>query len=121
MSTQSLSLTQKREIIAIDPSNGDEIGRVPLLSATEINAAVKRARQAQPQWAKLSFRARAQFILTAREIVLAQVDSIAAVIARETGKPPQEAISMEVTPTLDLMQYFARNAERILRRQKIGI
>src|ERR1043165_2713100 len=113
--------TQTREITSIDPSTGDEIGRVPLVSATEINAAVKRARQAQPAWAKLSFRARAQFILTAREIVLAQVDEIATLIARETGKPPPEAISMEVTPTLDLMQYFARNAKRILRRQRIGI
>jgi succinate-semialdehyde dehydrogenase/glutarate-semialdehyde dehydrogenase len=121
MSTQSLSSTQRREIIAIDPSNGHEIGRVPLLNAADVSAAVKRARQAQPAWARLSFRARAQFILTAREIVLAQVEEIAALIARETGKPPPEAISMEVTPTLDLMQHFARNAERILRRQKIGI
>jgi succinate-semialdehyde dehydrogenase/glutarate-semialdehyde dehydrogenase len=121
MSTQSLSSTQTREIISIDPSSGEEIGRVPLLTSTDVNAAVKRARQAQPAWAKLSFRARAQFILAAREIVLAQVDETATLIARETGKPPPEAISMEVTPTLDLMQYFARNAERLLKRQKIGI
>lgn len=121
MSTQSLSSTQTREIVSIDPSTGDEIGRVPLLNAADVNAAVKRARQAQPAWAKLSFRARAQFILTAREIVLARVEEIATLIARETGKPPAEAIAMEVTPTLDLMQHFARNAERILRRQKIDI
>src|SRR6478672_5071449 len=121
MSTQTLSSTPRREIIAIDPSTGDEIGRVPLFNAADVNAAVKRARQAQPAWAKLSFRARARFILTAREIVLSQVEEIATLIARETGKPPPEAISMEVTPTLDLMQYFARNAERMLQRQKIDI
>jgi succinate-semialdehyde dehydrogenase/glutarate-semialdehyde dehydrogenase len=121
MSTQSLSSTHLREIVAIDPATGDEIGRVPLLSASEVNAAVKRARAAQLAWSKLSFRARAQFILEAREIVLAQVDEIGSLIARETGKPPAEAISMEVTPTLDLMQHFARNAERMLKRQKIDI
>jgi succinate-semialdehyde dehydrogenase/glutarate-semialdehyde dehydrogenase len=121
MSTQSLSSTPTREIASIDPSTGDEIGRVPLCNASDVNAAVKRARQAQPAWARLSFRARARFILTAREIVLAQVEEIATLIARETGKPPPEAISMEVTPTLDLMQYFARHAERMLQRQKIDI
>ena len=121
MSTQSLSSTQTREITSIDPSTGAEIGRVPLFKAAEVSAAVKRARQAQTAWAKLSFRARARFILTAREIVLAQVEEIATVIARETGKPRAEAISMEVTPTLDLMQHFARNAERMLHRQKIDI
>src|SRR5690349_1710065 len=113
--------TQTREITSIDPSTGAEIGRVPLFNAADVSAAVQRARQAQTAWAKLSFRARARFILTAREIVLAQVEEIATLIARETGKPPAEAISMEVTPTLDLMQHFARNAERMLHRQKIDI
>lgn len=121
MSTQSLSSTQTREIVSIDPSTGAEIGHVPLLNASDVSTAVKRARHAQPAWAKLSFRARAKFILTAREIVLAQVEEIATLIARETGKPPAESISMEVTPTLDLMQHFARNAERMLHRQKIDI
>ena len=121
MSTRSLSSTELREIVAINPANGDEIGRVPLLNASDVNAAVKRARQAQIAWAKLSFRARAQFIVKAREVVLAQVDEIALLISRETGKPPAEAIAMEITPTLDLMQFFARNAERMLRRQKIKI
>src|SRR6478672_7933487 len=121
MSTQSLSSTETREIVAINPANGEEIGRVPLLNASDVNAAVARARQAQVAWSKLSFRARARFILKVREIVLAQVDEIALLIARETGKPPAEAIAMEITPTLDLMQVFARNAERMLQRQKIGI
>ncbi|HEY8411717.1 MAG TPA: aldehyde dehydrogenase family protein, partial [Pyrinomonadaceae bacterium] len=121
MSTQSLSSAAIREIVSVDPSTGEEIGRVPLLTASDVNAAVRRARQAQPAWSQLSFRGRARFILSAREIVLARVEEIATLIALETGKPPAEAISMEVAPTLDLMQYFARNAERMLKRQKINI
>ena len=121
MSTQSLPSTQRREIVCINPATGEENGRVPLLSASDVAAAVRRARQAQPAWAQLSFRARAEFILGAREIVLAHVDEIAALISRETGKPPAEATSMEVVPTLDLMYYFAHKAERLLRRQKIDI
>jgi succinate-semialdehyde dehydrogenase/glutarate-semialdehyde dehydrogenase len=121
MSTQSLPSAQVREIVCINPATGEENGRVPLLSASEVAAAVRRARHAQPAWAQLSFRARAEFILRAREIVLAHVDEIAALISRETGKPPAEATSMEVVPTLDLMYYFAHKAERLLRRQKIEI
>jgi succinate-semialdehyde dehydrogenase/glutarate-semialdehyde dehydrogenase len=123
MSTQSLSSphTREREIISINPATGEEIGRVPLMTAAEVSAAVLRGRQAQGAWSQLSFRARAQFILKAREIVLAQVDEIAALISRETGKPPAEATSMEIVPTLDLMNHFARNTERLLERQKIDI
>jgi acyl-CoA reductase-like NAD-dependent aldehyde dehydrogenase len=113
--------TQTREIVCRDPSNGEEIGRVPLMDASEVIAAVKRARQAQQTWSQLSFNARARFILRAREIVLAHVDDIANLISRETGKPPAEATSMEVVPTLDLMHYFARTAKRLLKRQKIDL
>jgi succinate-semialdehyde dehydrogenase/glutarate-semialdehyde dehydrogenase len=121
MSTQSLSSTEMREIVSTDPSNGEELGRVPLMNAADVTAAVKRARLAQHAWAKLSFRARAQHILRAREIVLAQVDEIAALISRETGKPPPEAMAMEIVPTLDLMHYFAKTVEHLLKRRKIDI
>jgi succinate-semialdehyde dehydrogenase/glutarate-semialdehyde dehydrogenase len=120
MSTQSLPST-KREIVCINPATGQENGRVPLLSASEVQAAVRRARQAQPAWSRLSYRYRADAILRAREIVLAHVDDIAGLISRETGKPPAEATSMEVVPTLDLMYYFAHNTKKLLRRDKINI
>lgn len=121
MSTQSLPSTQRRELLCVNPATGEENGRVPLMSASDVAAAVRRARHAQLGWSQLSYHARAEVILRAREIVLAQVDEIAALITRETGKPPAEATSMEVVPTLDLMYYFAKNTERLLRRQKIDI
>jgi succinate-semialdehyde dehydrogenase/glutarate-semialdehyde dehydrogenase len=121
MSTQSLPSTQKREIVCVNPATGEELGRVPLMNASEVAAAVTRARKAQQPWSQLSYRARAEYVLRAREIVLAQVDEIAALISRETGKPRAEATSMEVVPTLDLMHYFARNAAALLNRQKVGI
>ena len=80
-----------------------------------------RARAAQPAWANLTFRERARFILKARQIVLDEIDEIATLISRETGKPVSEAISMEIVPTLDLMQYFARQTAKLLRPQKIDI
>lgn len=121
MSTQSLSSTESREIVSTNPANGQELGRVPLMNATDVLAAVKRARQAQQAWAQLSFRVRAQHILRTRAIVLAQVDHIAALISRETGKPAAEATAMEIVPTLDLMHYFAKTAELLLKRRKIDI
>ncbi|PWT92811.1 MAG: aldehyde dehydrogenase [Blastocatellia bacterium] len=109
------------EIISINPSNGEEIGRVPITSAADVVKAVRIAHAAQPGWAKLTFRERARIILRAREIVLSDVDEIATLISRETGKPAPEAISMEVVPTLDLMYYFARQTARLLKQQKIGL
>ncbi len=118
---QKLQSERLHAIVARDPSNGQEIGRAALMTAADVAVAVRNARLAQPAWAALSYRERAEFILRAREIVLARTDDIATLISRETGKPPVEAISMEVVPTLDLMNHFARNTERLLEREKIGL
>ncbi len=121
MSTQTLPATETREIVSINPSTGEENGRVPLMDAADVVAAVRRARAAQPAWAKLSYSERARFILRAREIVLNQLEEIAKLISRETGKPVTEAIAMEIVPTLDLMHYFASNTKKLLDRSRIGL
>ncbi len=109
------------EIVSHNPSSGEVIGRTGLMNASDVAVAVRRARAAQPAWGALSYGERAAYVLRAREIVLAQTEEIASLVSRETGKPPVEAISMEVVPTLDLMNYFARNTAALLKRQKIDI
>ncbi|HEX8117370.1 MAG TPA: aldehyde dehydrogenase family protein, partial [Pyrinomonadaceae bacterium] len=111
----------KREVISYDPATGEEVGRVPLRSAEEVGAAVARARAAQKGWGKLSFKERAAVVMRARALVLEEMDEIAALVARESGKPAAEALAMELVPTLDLMQFFARKSEKMLRPEKIDI
>ncbi len=59
--------------------------------------------------------------MKARDVILAEMDDIAHLISAESGKPFGEAISMEIAPVLDLMQWIAKNAEKILRPKSIGI
>ena len=59
--------------------------------------------------------------MRAREVILSELDEIARLISAESGKPFGEAISMEIAPALDLMQYFARRAEKILKPRRINI
>jgi acyl-CoA reductase-like NAD-dependent aldehyde dehydrogenase len=124
MSSPSLSVDQPpitNEIISRDPATGEEVGRVPRMDATEVAAAVARARTAHPAWSALSFYHRAGYIMRARELILKELDSLAELISREAGKPALEAISLDLSPSLDLMQYFARNSEKILRPEKVSI
>src|SRR5690242_6858847 len=109
------------EIISRDPATGEEIGRVALTLPEEVARAVDRARAARTAWARTSFRARGRIILRARKIILNELDEIALLISRETGKPVAEGIAMEMTPALDLMQYFARRTETMLQRERINI
>ena len=110
-----------REIISRDPATGEELGRTVASGAAEVEAAVERARAAQGDWAARSFRERAAVLMRARQVVLDEMEEIARLISRESGKPVAEALSMERAPTLDLMQYFARQTAKLLRPQKIDI
>jgi acyl-CoA reductase-like NAD-dependent aldehyde dehydrogenase len=123
MSVQTVPLKTStvRELVSCDPATGEEIGRVPIASQEDVATALKRARAAQPAWAGLSFENRGRIIMRARELVLREMEEIALLISRESGKPRVEAISMELAPTLDLMQFFARRTRKLLRSERINI
>ena len=109
------------EIVSYNPATGAEIGRVRNFSAEEVETAVENAREAFKSWRETSHSTRRKFILKAREIILDELDELARLISDESGKPVAEALSMEIAPVLDLMQYFAKNAEKILKPKKINI
>ncbi|HJU56469.1 MAG TPA: aldehyde dehydrogenase family protein [Pyrinomonadaceae bacterium] len=123
MSAQTVEIKAGRaeEIVSFDPATGAEVGRAPVASAAEVREAVERAREAQKAWAKMSYAERASVVMRARRIVLDELEEIALLISKETGKPVAEAVSMELAPTLDLMQFFARRTRRLLRAEKIDI
>src|SRR5262245_34917962 len=121
MAQSSPAKSPGAEIISQDPATGGEIGRAPFFMPEEVAQAVARARDAQAAWAALSFRERGRVIMKARKIILRELDEIAFLISRETGKPVAEAISLELTPALDLMQYFARKTASLLSPRRIAI
>jgi len=109
------------EIVSTNPATGEEVGRARVATANEVHASVERARAAFSGWKRTPFSERRRLVMKAREVILAEMDEIAHLISDESGKPFGEAIAMEIAPVLDLMQYFARNAEKMLRPKQVGI
>lgn len=123
MSVETLDIkkTKQAEIVSHDPATGEVVGRVPLMATEDVLRAVEGARRAQTDWASRSFKERGRIVLKARALLLQELEEIATLISRESGKPAAEAISMELTPTLDLMQFFARRTARLLKPERIGV
>ncbi|MEW6130514.1 MAG: aldehyde dehydrogenase family protein [Acidobacteriota bacterium] len=117
----SSTAVQSSEIISINPATLEELARFPIATTDEINAAVARAGAASSAWAALSFRNRARYILKARRALYDRQNEIIQILSDETGKPPFEAITTEILPTLDLMSYFAAKTEKILRDEKFSL
>ncbi len=109
------------ELVSTNLATGEEVGRVKISSKEDVEATVGKSRKAFEIWRKTPFAERRRIVMRAREVILAEMDEIAQLISDEMGKPAAEAISAEIAPVLDLMQYFAKNTEKLLRPEKRGI
>lgn len=95
-----------------------EIGEIRCADASEVRAAVARARVAQAEWAKRSIEERCEPMWRLLKQVLERQDDIINLVVRETGKARSEAISMEVFAPCDSITYYTKNAKRFLAPEK---
>lgn len=109
------------EIISINPATMQEIGRVQVTSEQKVKEYVSKAHAAFPTWSRIPIGVRKEYILKARDYLLKNIDEIASTITRDNGKPITESLSAEIFPVADLLYWAANNAEKILKRKRIGI
>jgi acyl-CoA reductase-like NAD-dependent aldehyde dehydrogenase len=74
-----------REVL--DPATGEVVGRVADRSADDLDAAVVRARAAQPAWAARGDAERIDLLRRAADAVEAAAEPLAELLSREQGKP----------------------------------
>lgn len=74
-----------------DPSSGDVISRVPMSVASDVDAAVRVAREALPRWSALPIKERAQVFYRYKALLERDIESLAALVTEENGKISSEA------------------------------
>ena len=79
----STALSTARD--AVEPATGQELSRVGIASAADMQAAIGRAQQAQAAWAATGPRERAAVFHRAASIFEQHFDELAMTVARETG------------------------------------
>jgi malonate-semialdehyde dehydrogenase (acetylating)/methylmalonate-semialdehyde dehydrogenase len=74
-----------------NPAFGEVIGRTPLSTATDVDAAVRAATQAFPAWRDTPVNARAQVLFRFKMLLEQHFDEIARTVTLEHGKTLDEA------------------------------
>lgn len=101
------------EIIDVtDPADGSSIGRVPALSATEVESAIAFATDAMTSWKQEPAGKRAALLRRWHELVTGATDDLAALITAELGKPLAESHG-EVRYAASYISWYAEEATRI--------
>ncbi len=108
-----------RRVISRNPATGETLREIECADATEVAAAVARARSAQSAWAELGLRARIDILRRFQRLLYQKKDDIAAAISRENGKPKVEALLTEVLVVLDAARFLIDNAQAVLKPEPV--
>ncbi|MFF4792267.1 aldehyde dehydrogenase family protein [Streptomyces sp. NPDC001276] len=96
----------------VSPVTGARIGTVPLPSATDLDAAVKAANEAQQAWARVNVWKRAEICHRVGDALSARVDELARLQTLEQGKPLAESVA-DVEEAAQLFHLHAEDAVRL--------
>lgn len=91
---------------SINPADETALGRVPLGTEKDMEAAVTAAERAQPAWAALSVDKRVVFIQNLADAILARTEDFARVEALDTGNTIGP-MRNDVTSAVDRMRFVA--------------
>ena len=70
-----------------DPATAEVIGSTGQASVDDVDAAVQRAKRAQPAWAALGGDKRSEYLNRVADAVEASAEALAELLSREAGKP----------------------------------
>jgi acyl-CoA reductase-like NAD-dependent aldehyde dehydrogenase len=104
----------------VSPTTGEPLGTVPAAGADAVRSAVALGRRAQPLWSAVPVAARAGFLRRAAQAVLDELEALAGLLARETGRPRTEALLAELLPSVAGLHALADAAPAVLGDQRLG-
>jgi succinate-semialdehyde dehydrogenase/glutarate-semialdehyde dehydrogenase len=107
------------ELESFDPATGERLGTVPVTRPGEVDAIVSSIAQVQPFWAQLTLADRGRYLERMAQVVIDEADQIRDLIVREQGKPRNEAVSMEVLPSIDSLHWIAREGQQALADERV--
>jgi succinate-semialdehyde dehydrogenase/glutarate-semialdehyde dehydrogenase len=104
---------------AVNPATGTPFAQASLLDAGQAAAAIDVAVAAHPTWSTLPFAGRRRHLFAIHGALLDQSEELALLVAREQGKPPAEALAVEIIPALESLKHLALHAEEILGEEPV--
>jgi malonate-semialdehyde dehydrogenase (acetylating) / methylmalonate-semialdehyde dehydrogenase len=95
--------TSSEALDVTNPATGETLARVPLSSSADLDAAVKAARAALPEWRAVSTIARARKLFDLRERLVARREDLARSVTTEMGKTIADARA-EVARMIEMVE-----------------
>ncbi|MFF7737028.1 aldehyde dehydrogenase family protein [Streptomyces sp. NPDC007984] len=107
-------------IEVVNPADEQVIGTVPAGTAEDVDAAVRAARAALPDWAATPPTERAARLAALRDVLVARADEIAETVTAELGSPLKFSQSVHVGVPIAVAGSYAELAATYAFEEKTG-
>jgi acyl-CoA reductase-like NAD-dependent aldehyde dehydrogenase len=98
----------------VDPATGEVLATLPVAQAQDVDSAVRAARAAQPQWAKVDPTQRTRLLVALAQAIEANADELAELESHDVGKPIAEARARDLKFTAQTWLYYSGWPSKIL-------
>ncbi len=106
---------------AISPATFESLGTFPIDDDVKVNELLDQAWGAFDSWQKCSIPERGRYLLCLQKNIFQNMEDIADIISKTTGKPKFEALTAEIIPILDFIPYFVKRAPRVLKDKSLPL
>ncbi|MDX1301886.1 betaine-aldehyde dehydrogenase [Photobacterium sp.] len=101
-----------------NPATGEQLAEIGQASAQDVDRAIASAQAGFKVWSAMSGIERGRILMRAVAILRERNDELAELEVKDTGKPIQEAIEVDIVTGADVIEYYAGLAAAIQGQQQ---
>lgn len=115
-----MSVSTLDVMIATNPADGEELGRVAATPPEQVAEAVARSREARAEWGETAWAERRTLLKRWSGLIARDAESWADLLRDEIGKPRSEAFAGDVIAALESIRWTVKHGGKALRGERIG-
>ncbi|MGF1877536.1 betaine-aldehyde dehydrogenase [Photobacterium frigidiphilum] len=115
---QATDISSVETFITSNPATGEQLAEIGQASAQDVDRAIASAQAGFKVWSAMSGIERGRILMRAVAILRERNDELAELEVKDTGKPIQEAIEVDIVTGTDVIEYYAGLAAAIQGQQQ---
>ncbi len=115
---QATEASSVETFITSNPATGEQLAEIGQASTQDVERAIESAQEGFKVWSAMSGIERGRILMRAVAILRERNDELAELEVKDTGKPIQEAIEVDIVTGTDVIEYYAGLAAAIQGQQQ---
>lgn len=115
---QATEVSSGETFVTLNPATGEQLAEIGQASTQDVDSAIASAQEGFKVWSAMSGMERGRILKKAVAILRERNDELAELEVKDTGKPIQEAIEVDIATGADVIEYYAGLAAAIQGQQQ---